>query len=185
MSTPSLITQLVAALAWPVTVLTCVLLLRPFLARLIPLIKTVKYSDIEIQFGREVADIKATSSASLQARGIKSNQQPIWEDLIRLAAVRPRSAISRAWQQVEGALITRAKDWSLDVAPAVWQMPMVLGATMLNKGEISPEQYDLLGRLRQLVEESRHAPVDTLRPDDAAEFVGLALRFAATLTPAT
>jgi len=177
----TLITQLISALAWPVTVLVCVLLLRPFLARLVPLIRTVKYSDVEVQFGREVADLKATAAVSIQPASIESRQQPIWEDLIRLAATRPRTAVSRAWQQVELALMTAAKKHDLDVAPAVWQMPMILGAIMLNKEKNSTEQYELLSRLRQLANETTHAPIDSLDPDDAAEFIGLALRMAASL----
>jgi hypothetical protein len=118
---------------------------------------------------------------SIQPASIESRQQPIWEDLIRLAATRPRTAVSRAWQQVELALMTAAKKHDLDVAPAVWQMPMILGAIMLNKEKISAEQYELLSRLRQLANETTHAPIDSLDPDDAAEFIGLALRMAASL----
>jgi hypothetical protein len=60
-------------------------------------------------------------------------------------------------------------------------MPMVLGALMLNAGVVSHHQYDLLSRLRQLTSEAERAPVDSLDPDDAVEFVGLALRLAASL----
>src|ERR1700734_3282145 len=55
MNAPAFITQLVTALAWPVTVLICVVVLRPLLVGLLPLIRKLKYSDVEIQFGREVA----------------------------------------------------------------------------------------------------------------------------------
>jgi len=60
-------------------------------------------------------------------------------------------------------------------------MPMVLGAVLLNKGQISIDKYALLTKLRQLVSAAQHAPIDTVNPDDAAEFVGLAMRMAASL----
>jgi hypothetical protein len=183
MNTRSFIAQLVAELAWPVTVLICILWLRPLLARLVPLIRTLKYSDVEIQFGREVAELKLAAAASIQPAKVEARQEPIWEDLVRLASVRPRTAILKSWQQVEVTLIQTAKNRHLEVAGTVWQMPMVLGALMLNTGNISVHQYDLLTRLRQLVNEATHAPVDSVNPGDAVEFVELALRLAGSLDP--
>src|SRR5215469_3494890 len=181
MSAPDVIVKLVSALAWPVTVLICVLVLRPFLSRLVPLIRTLKYSDVEIQFGQEVAQLKIAAAQSTESVVVDATVRPIWEDLVRLAAVKPRTAIVRAWDKVEETLIRVAKDRKIEAARAVWQMPMVLGAVMLNKGEISTEKYELLSKLRQLVNAAEHAPIDTVNPDDAAEFVGLAMRMAASL----
>ena len=46
------VAQVIGSVVWPVTVLTCVLLLRKHLLALIPLVRTVKYSDVEIRFGQ-------------------------------------------------------------------------------------------------------------------------------------
>jgi hypothetical protein len=179
-NTLTLVTQLLSAIAWPITTLTCVLLVRPLLLRLVPLIRTVKYSDVEISFGQEVAELKA-AAASIQRMDVEAKEQPIWEDLIRLASVRPRTAIAKAWLQVEATVIKVAKKHHMQVASVVWQMPMVLGSLLLNEQKMSIDQYKLLSRLRQLANEASHAPVDTLKPDDAVEFVGLGLRLAASL----
>lgn len=53
----------------------------------------------------------------------------------------------------------------------------------LNAGAISDRQYDLLSRRRRLANEAERAPVDSISPDSAAEYVGSALRFAASLEP--
>ena len=181
MNIRAFVAQLVAALAWPVTVLLSIILLRPLLGRLVPLIRTLKYSDVEIQFGREVSELKLAAAASIRPANVGARKQPIWEELVRLAAVRPRTAILQAWQQVEATLIGMAKNRHFEVAAAVWQMPMVLGALMLNAGAISVHQYDFLSRLRHLVNEATHAPIDGVNPENAVEFVGLALRFTASL----
>jgi len=47
--------------------------------------------------------------------------------------------------------------------------------------KISTPQYELLTRLRHLVSEASRAPVDSINPDDAVQFVGLALSMAASL----
>jgi len=149
------------------------------------LIRTLKYSDVEIQFGREVAELKmSAAAASIQPRAEEvSENKSLWEDLVRLAAVRPRTAIRQAWRQVEVALDRLAKARHVEAAPAVWQMPMVLGALLLNAGVLSQHQYEMLSKVRQLVSEAERAPVDGLNPDDAVEFVSLAMPLAVSLNP--
>jgi hypothetical protein len=187
MGTREFISHLVASIAWPITVFACLLLLRKPLFNLLPLIRRVKYSDLEVQFGREVAEVKnAAEAASLRSEPeTLKTTGVLWENLIRLASVRPRSAIREAWHQVESTLERVAKSRNLQAAPAVWSMPMVLGALMLNEGLISESQYNLLNRIRILAGEAERAPVNSLAPQDAAEFVSLALRLSASLSEDT
>jgi hypothetical protein len=62
---------------------------------------------------------------------------------------------------------------------------MVVGAILLNHGVISTSQYDLLSKLRILRNESEHAPPDSITSESAIDFIGLALRLAASLNPST
>jgi hypothetical protein len=175
------VSNVVASLAWPITAIVGLVLLRRILANLLPLVRTLKYSDLELSFGREVAEVRNVADAAAIQPQLPQLESQAWEDLIRLAGARPRSAIRQAWRQVESALTNEAKKRHLQVAPGVWSMPMVLGSLMLNAGIISDAQYDLLNRLRRLTSEAERAPVDSLKSDDAAEFVGLALRLAGSL----
>ena len=76
----SFISQIISATAWPITVLTYVLLVRKHLVALIPLVRTVKYSDVEIQFGKELEHLaKAADRASLPNEPSKSDSAR-WED---------------------------------------------------------------------------------------------------------
>jgi hypothetical protein len=184
MTTLTFVSQLITALAWPFTVLVCAVLFRPLIIGLVPLVRKLKYSDVEIQFGKELADIKATSGASVQSATPEASQRPIWEELIRLATVNPRVATLKAWEQVELALARVARGTKVEVADAAWHMPMVLGALLLRDGKISPEQYELLTRLRELVNEATHAPINSVSSTDAVDFIGLALRASASLDAA-
>ena len=64
---------------------------------------------------------------------------------------------------------------------AVEKINNILEVGCVNAGVMSDAQYSLLSRLRRLVSEAERAPVDGLSGDDAAEFVGLALRLAGSL----
>jgi hypothetical protein len=175
--------QIISATAWPLTVLTCVLLLRKHLLAMIPLVRKVKYSDVEIQFGEEVSKLaRAADQSSLPDKPTVGNRNP-WEDLIGLAEVRPRSAIRSAWRRVEEAILHTAKNRNVEIADAAQSMPMVVGSILLNQGVISPSQYDLLSKLRILVNDAEHAPPDSITTESAVDFIGLALRLAASVNP--
>jgi hypothetical protein len=60
-------------------------------------------------------------------------------------------------------------------------MPMVIVAIPLNQGAISSQQYELMQKLRMLYHEAERAEPDTITTDSAAEYVGLALRLAASI----
>jgi hypothetical protein len=175
------ISQIISSLAWPITLLTCVLLLKRHLLALIPLVRTVKYSDVEIRFGQEVAELNRTTDiADLppQQGNPKQNQ---WESLSRLAEVRPRTAIRSAWGQVESSIRELAKKKNTEITDTAEGMPMVIGAILLNQGVLTSQQYELMQKLRMLYHEAERAEPDTITTDSAAEYVGLALRLAASI----
>lgn len=173
--------QVIGSLVWPVTVLTCVLLLRKHLLALIPLVRTVKYSDVEIRFGQEVAELaKSVDATAVPAQTPQAGKDK-WEELMRMAEVRPRTAIRMAFRRVEEAIMEAARARNIEIADGALGMPMVIGALLLNKGAISTAQYDLLSRLRQLVNEAEHAPPDGITAESASDFVSLAMRLAGSV----
>jgi hypothetical protein len=172
------VSQIVSSLAWPVTLLTCVLLLKRHLLALIPLVRTVKYSDVEIRFGQEVAELKKTADIANMAAGPKQDQ---WESLIRLADVKPRTAIRSAWGHIETSIRELAKKKNTDITDAAEMMPMVIGALLLNQGAITTDQYVLMQKLRVLLHEAERAEPDSITSASAAEYVTLALRLAASI----
>jgi len=137
------VSQIISSLAWPVTVLTCILLLRRHLLALIPLVRTVKYSDVEIRFGQELAELSKSADIADLSSGEGSEKQNQWESLIRLADVRPRTAIRVAWGQIESSIRELAKKRKTEITDAADGMPMVIGAILLNQGAISGDQYVL------------------------------------------
>jgi hypothetical protein len=180
----SFIASLVSSLAWPAVVVIVAILLRKPLMRVAPYLRTVKYSDIELSFGQEVAEVQRVAEAALPRQPeSKDHPDANWEEIMRLSEARPRSAIREAWRRVETELAKLAKARNLEPAPSAWSMPMVLGALMFNAGFISDAQYTLLGRLRKLVSDAERAPIDTISADSAELFVRLALRFVASLEP--
>jgi len=177
------IAQIVGSLVWPVTVLTCVLLLRRHLAALIPLLRTVKYSDVEIRFGQEVEALaKSMDGAAIPAQQSQAEEDK-WEELRRIAQTRPRTAIRMAFRMVENSIVETARARHIDIADGAMGMPMIIGAILLNNGVISGDEYELLSRLRALLKEAEHAPPDTITSEAATYFINLAMRLAGEVAP--
>jgi hypothetical protein len=172
------IAQLVSSLAWPIALLACVLLLRHHLKSLLPLIRSVKYSDVEIKFGKDVADLaKTAQSTSLPEKPSESLTRE-WSDITGIASVRPRTAIRSAFRKLEDLMFETARAKNVEIADGAFGMPMVIGALLLKGGIIDTEQYDLLFRLRGLLNEAEQAPPDSISIESALQFVNLAQRLA-------
>ncbi len=169
--------QIIGSVVWPATVLACVLLLRKYLTNLIPLLRTVKYSDVEIRFGKEVAELSASAAAAT----LPSDPPDKWEDLLRIAKVRPRSAIRRAFDRVHESIIEFARRKGIELSEAAVAMPMVVGAFLLAAGAITAEQYDLLSKLRALLDEAERAQPDSISVESASEFINLASGLTASI----
>jgi hypothetical protein len=175
----SFIAKMVSSLVWPITTIACVLLLRRYLTALIPLLRTVKYSDVEIRFGKEVAELaKSTELSSLSKGHILPPAQQAPSDLTKMAEVRPRTAIRMAFRNVEQAILEVAHRRNIEVTDAATGMPMVVGSILLNQGVMSNDQYELLTKLRILVNDAEHSPPDVIKPESAAEFIALATNLA-------
>lgn len=181
MNTLQFIASLVASLAWPITAVGLVLLLRGLLLSLAPLIRLVKYGDLEVSFGREIAELNREADTALPGRPEEAMQRADWVELTKLATVRPRSAVRSAWRLVETHLVQLAQKHHLSVAASAWEMPMVLGALLLNAGALTDGQYSLLSNLRKLVSDAERAPTNTLSGEDAEGVVALAMRLSVAL----
>lgn len=182
-SNPTLafIAQIVSSVVWPFTTIACVLLLRPHLLRLIHLIRSVKYSDLEIKFVREVEGLAEDAKSTSLPPKPSAQQAREWEEITRLADVRPRTAIRMAFRRLEELLAATARQKNIAISDAAGLMPMVVGAHLLSEGVIDTEQYDLLSRLRLLLNEAEQAPVDAISASSARTFINLSQRLATAI----
>lgn len=148
---------------------------------IVPLVRTVKYSDVEIRFGQEVAELKKAADTADLPKQKTASQNDQWQTLMRLAEVRPRTAIRASWRQVEATMDQLATEKGVQVADAAQSMPMVIGAILLNQGFLSTPQYELMQKLRLLSNQAEHSEPDSLTPTNAMEYVELALRLVASI----
>ena len=193
MDTFEFIAELVGHLAWPTVTIALVLLLRKPVSELIPLLRKLKYRELELDFSKEIAAIEAEASASdretlPQQTGNVSivDSTRIWqeieskrENMLRMVSYSPRVAVMESWLDVEAAAVEAASSfWGEDCIGSLKSYPE-LGEYLFQCKVIDNKQLEIYRRLRQLRNKAAHAQELSLSDDDARSYVNLATALAA------
>jgi len=181
MDIKTFIVEMTKALAWPVGVVTAVLLFRKYVVALLPHLTTLKYDKFEVQFAKDVAALEKQSQTELPPLREKPGLDAVREKLTSLAMPSPEAAVIETWRYLETKLLEAATRHKLDIAPAVRTMPMVLAALLYKNGFMTEAQYALTYRLRDLRNDVTHNPGATVDIERALSYIESALRLAASL----
>lgn len=143
--------SVVGSLAWPTAVIILVALLQAPLARLLPLIRTFKYKDLQIDLGGQLEAVKEEVAASGDASS--NAEEQITSTYKDLARIDPRAAVLSAWVPVELALKDLCFKRGLYTLGAT---PATLAERLRDNGVIDAITYKTLGRLRAIRNEAAH-----------------------------
>ncbi|WP_255991629.1 hypothetical protein [Chitinolyticbacter albus] len=176
------IAELVKALAWPSCIVIAVLLFRQPLYDLIPLLKKLKYKELELEFAREVFELQREVAESIPSEPTSMVASPSDSDrYFKLAALSPRAAILEVWLAVETASVRALS--SLYSVPPLDGMRSApdLGSSLKNSNLIDESQFNIFQRLRGLRNKAAHAEELALSEEDARHYVDLAMKLVAHL----
>lgn len=167
--------ELIKALAWPVTTIALAILLRGPIAELIPLLKRLKYKELELEFSQEVLELKAEVEAIAKEKG----EPPPFvastpSNLLNLVAFSARAAIMEAWLEVESAAAEVASSFWLQPPSDDFRYMPRLGEYLLQCNVIDEKQLAVFNKLRDLRNKSAHAINLELSEDDARSYVQMA-----------
>ena len=182
----SFIANVISSLAWPSVLILCVVLLRKPIAGLIPLMRSLKFKDFEIDFGPRLEELEAKADEaklpSIPPPTTEAPEEPkretdYWETIEGLSEVSPRAAISEAWRRVEWAIDDYFRRLGME-GPRSYQG--MLRALRAQERPIPPAMT-LFQELRVLRNRAVHARDFDIDPRHAIEFAQLADRIVASL----
>lgn len=165
------VAHVVDALAWPLTILIIIAILRKPLSGLLPLLQRLKYKDFELEFGRHVEEVRQEVQSELPAPPGPSLIQPDEEVIERLAGVSPRSAVLEAWRRIEEALFRVAQRRQINVQA---RSPLAIFRALQRAEVLDPGKLRILHELRVLRNDAAHAPDFALSKDSVLEYSRLA-----------
>lgn len=166
--------SLVSSLAWPVALAVLVFMLRHSIAALIPALRRLKYKDLELDFRRDMEEVREEVNQGLPA-------PPAGERLVadsatlKLLDASPRAAVLEAWYRVEMAVMDTAKRLALagpfDIYTALHAIKVLERAAGIDQNIVS-----ILHNLRRLRNLAAHAPDFELSRDSGMDYVASADR---------
>jgi hypothetical protein len=176
----SFIAALVAALAWPLTLLGIFLVLRRQLVDLIPLLARLKYKDLELDFGRRLAEASAEAATLPLPRSHAA--LPASDDaLLALAAAAPRAAILEAWLRLEAAALAAARRRGTSEPVSSLRAPTRMIEALEELAVIDARQAAVFHELRSLRNSAAHALGFQPTTETARDYVRLAARLEQSL----
>jgi hypothetical protein len=172
------IAEIVKALAWPVTVLGIVYILKQPLARVILTLTKLKYKDLELEFEDKLQDAKKEAErANLPPSPLLAAVTK--DTYLELATHSPREAILEAFSEVLDAALETAKRHGLaGTQSSLKDSPMALIRLLRNAGVLDAQQELVFKQLRVLRNDAYDSPTFALTAASAIQYVTLAKRLA-------
>jgi len=150
------IAQIIGSVAWPLAIVIVVIILRSPLSQVILGLKRLKYQDLELDFGKEIAKLESAAeevTAPLQKDAKQLPSKIPSEDILKIeeiSALSPKSGIILAWnlaeKEVQSAVIRLAI--SADYPPHNSAMRNV--ELLKEQGLITDSVFNLLNGLSRL-----------------------------------
>jgi len=175
------ITKLVESLAWPISVIAILILLRNPIYQLIPLIRKFRYKEFEFEFSEKLNEIKQESK-EMAIENFEESKNERLEKYLSLLEISPKSAIVEAWSNLEKALIECGIRNGL--VKEMNSSKSITGRAILlqEKGIISENQLKMFSSLQTLRSRAIHnEETFEVSTQNAKEYVGTALLLALNL----
>lgn len=166
--------EVVKSLAWPVSVILLVFLLRKPILELVPLIKKLKYKELELEFSQQVMDLKVEARSAFNPEVPGVTTKPVKSKALELVSISTRSAIIEAWIELETV--------AMEVAMSFWSESHVKGAKSIPRlGEylfkckvIDEKQLNVFNGLRKLRNKAAHTERLYLNENNTKSFIAMA-----------
>ncbi len=173
--TVELITGLVQALAWPLTVLIIMFLLRNRLGELLLRLRSVEHGDTRLNFQDELHAISTQADVPVMAaKRVADNggDDPL-EPLRALAKTAPRQTVLNAWNQLMDAFIDVAHEHRIELADVEIKTPKFLAQRLKNAGLIDAQTSEAFISMRLLRNKVAHAEAMPVTSKDALAFIDM------------
>ncbi|GGO73111.1 hypothetical protein [Bowmanella pacifica] len=155
-------------LVWPAVVVFVVVLLRKPLTQLVPLLKKLKYKELEFEFGRELKAVSKHAAGAFPE--LKRDQKTL---LIASADHLPNAAILESWAVVDDAAERLIRTTRRDIDLNVTTRYKLLQDLLIKDKWLDTKKSKLFDELRQLRNKVAHAVGYEVGTAEAIQYIEL------------
>ena len=167
------IATVIVVLAWPTAIVVAVLLVRRPVASMLPLLRRLRYGELEAEFAEDLKQAQEAVKALPPEPRAPTPEGAVLSHLEELAALSPRAAVVESWRQLNEAARAAVERLHLAEAPDKLS-PRDYPALLANRGILDSELFDVFHRLRTLRNKAAHGGSDVeITRDDALEYISL------------
>lgn len=153
--------SVISSIAWPAAVVGLAYLMRNPLANLLPLIRTLKYKDLQIDIGEQLEAVKEQVGEESDTPAAPAEEPPL--SFKALALADPRAAVLSAWIPVETELNEISEKLGLNNR----RSPLMLIDALRREGVVDILTFETLDKLRRIRNSAVHAAGESVSFDDA------------------
>jgi hypothetical protein len=171
------IAAVVGSLAWPLTIVTVVLIFRRQLLKVAPWLREVEVGNVKMKFAEQLAKA-ATVADDIQPQpnAVQSAELPaaaLDRDLL-VAEHAPKALVIESWMTVEQALERAAEH--LKTGSVVLRLPPTRRVleSLQEQGSITTATAQTIKYLRELRNQAAHTPNFAITTEQALEYTRLA-----------
>lgn len=158
------ISNIISSLAWPISILIIVWILKDHLINTISSIKNLKYKDVELSFSNELSKIEDKYSNN-ESHAAKNSTD---EDVKTVAEISPSVSVLFAWTFLEKSLVACRENLSLDNKLLDHEKSPNYSIRYLKENNyIDEETYLLIQQLRHM----RNIAAHQYKPDTNISFI--------------
>jgi hypothetical protein len=166
--------EIVKALAWPSALIGLVFLLRRPIIELVPLMKKLKYKELELEFSQEIQALKSEANDALPEKEKQLPFEIATSKALDLVSYSTRAAIIEAWIELEAAAVEIANSFWIQSHSDIFRNDPKLGDYLHQCKVIDDKQLVIYRKLRQLRNTSANAEELNLSESDARAYVEMA-----------
>ena len=175
--------KLIEALAWPVAVLILAFGFRTELRKVFNRISKLKYKELEATFDKELSQVENRTKLYVQPEEKLLAETPAeksgYAQLLRLADVSPRAAVTEAWRKLESAVDQLAAGMGMDTKSPMSGVKAI--RSLIQKEQVDPSLLEDYNRLRKLRNQAAHAEEFDISQTEAERYAALAIEIAGFL----
>lgn len=175
--------KLIDALAWPVSVLILAFGFRTELRKAFNRISKLKYKELEATFDKELSEVESRTKQYIQPEQKRLTETPAeksgYAQLLRLADVSPRAAVTEAWRKVESVVDQLASGMGMDAKSPMSGVKTI--RALIQKEQVDPSILEDYNRLRELRNQAVHAEEFDISQTEAERYAALAIEIAGFL----
>ncbi|MCG8462760.1 MAG: hypothetical protein MI919_41270, partial [Holophagales bacterium] len=173
------ISRIVDSLAWPITLLVALYLLRGPVSQLIPSTQRVKFRDLEIEFDHGVRELQRRAVEDLPSGIDETRNIDVDRKMAELTRTSPTRAVLESWKVVNRAGQKLLASRNLEVPGDGPRRFKELEEALEASGLVGESTLDLFASLRLLRNKVAHAPGFEVDRERASDYVDVALKLTA------